>query len=70
MRELTQDEVCCVGGAAVNFTSQITLGLLNNVADATVVGRATALSFGIGYAIGTWLNNTFNISTRIVDAIY
>jgi hypothetical protein len=69
MRELTNDEVCCVGGA-VDFTSPITLGLMNNVANATVVGRATALSFGVGYAIGTWLNNTFQISTRIVDAIY
>ena len=69
MRELNCGEIRCVGGA-LNFTSPVTLATVNNVADATTVGRVLTTSFAVGYAIGTWLNNKFNLSTRIVDAIY
>jgi len=69
MRELTMNEICCVGGA-VDFTSPVTLALMNNVSNATMIGRALGASFALGYVIGTWLNNSLSLSTRIVDAIY
>ena len=71
MREMTMNEICCVGGGTgLEFTSPITLSTMNNVANATTVGRVAGVSFAIGYAVGTWLNNKFDISTRIVDLLY
>ena len=69
MRELCAGEISLVQGSGVNFTSPITMGLLNNLADATAVGKATLGAFSVGYAIGTWLNNTFDLSTKIVDEL-
>jgi hypothetical protein len=70
MRELNADEMlCCAGGGPLNFSSPMTTGTLNNVANATTVVRMLALSFTVGYSIGTYLNDKFNISTRIVDRI-
>ncbi len=71
MRELTMMEIAGVTGAGpLTYTTHITTGLMNNVANATTVGRMVAISFTAGYAVGTWLNNTFDLSTRIVDRIY
>jgi hypothetical protein len=68
MRELTIDEIFEVGGAGpLNFTTPVTSSMLNNVANATTVGRMLSLSFGFGYAIGSYLNATFGLSTKIVD---
>ncbi len=69
MRELCAGERSLVQGSGLNFTTPITMGLLNNVADATTVGKAVTGAFGVGYAIGTWLNNTFDLSTKIVDVL-
>lgn len=69
MRELCAGELSLVQGATLNFTSPITFGMLNSVTNATTVGKAVTTAFGVGYAIGTWLNNTFDLSTKIVDAI-
>lgn len=70
MRELTANEIFEVGGASgLNFNSPMTTSTLNNVANATTVGRMVTLSFGIGYAIGTYLNERYSISTRIVDLL-
>jgi hypothetical protein len=70
MRELTATEIFAVGGAnGLNFNSPVTLGTLNSVSNATTVGKMVSLSFGIGYAIGSYLNEKFNLSTKIVDLI-
>jgi len=70
MRELHANELlCCAGGGGLNFTTPLTMSTLNNVANATTVGRMVALSFTAGYAIGTYLNDKFDISTRIVDRL-
>jgi hypothetical protein len=70
MRELTATEILEVGGAnGLNFTSNITLGTLNSVSNATTVGKMVSLSFGVGYAIGSYLNERLNLSMRIVDLI-
>jgi hypothetical protein len=70
MRELTATEIFAVGGAnGLNFNSPVTLGTLNNVANATTVGKMTSLAFGVGYAIGSYLNERFSLSMRIVDLI-
>jgi hypothetical protein len=69
MRELCTQELCVVQGAGVNFNSPITPGLLNSVANATTVAKAVVASFTLGYAIGTWLNDKFDLSTKIVDAL-
>lgn len=68
MRELTGNEIFEVGGG-ITFTTPITMTLLNNVADATVVGRWAALSFSAGYYIGTKLNEKFNLSGKLVDLL-
>jgi hypothetical protein len=68
MRELQANEMlCCAGGGGLTFTTPLTMTTVNNVANATTVGRMLALSFTAGYAVGTYLNDKFNISTRIVD---
>lgn len=70
MRELTADEIFEVGGAAgLEFTSPVTLSTLNNVSNATTVGRMVGLAFGIGYAIGSYLNERYSLSMRIVDLL-
>jgi hypothetical protein len=70
MRELTATEIFEVGGAGgLNFTSSITVGTLNSVSNATTVGKMVSLSFGVGYAIGSYLNEKFNLSTKIVDLL-
>jgi hypothetical protein len=70
MRELQANEMlCCAGGGGLNFTSPVTLGTLNSVSNATTVGRMLTASFTVGYAIGTYLNDKFDLSTRIVDRI-
>ena len=68
MRELSSMEIFEVGGG-LNFTSAVTFKLLNNVAEATTVGKWVSASFTAGYLVGTYLNNQFDISTRIVDAL-
>lgn len=70
MRELTATEIFGVGGAeGLNFTSPINAATLNNVAKASTVGRMVTASFALGYAIGTYLNERYSISTRIVDLL-
>ena len=68
MRELSSQEIFEVGGG-INFTTPITMTLLNNVAEATIVGRWVTGAYGVGYLIGTYLNNQFNLSTKIVDRL-
>jgi hypothetical protein len=68
MRELTATELFEVGGAGpLSFTTPITSSVLNDVASATQVGKMVSLSFGVGYAIGSYLNERFNLSMKIVD---
>ena len=69
MRELCMGEMSLVQGAGVNFNSPLTVGMFNSVADTFVVAKAVTTAFTAGYAIGTWLNNTFDLSTKIVDLI-
>ena len=70
MRELTATEILEVGGAGgLNFTSSISLGTLNSVSNATTVGKMVSLSFGVGYAIGSYLNERFYLSSKIVDLL-
>jgi hypothetical protein len=70
MRELTATEIFEVSGAnGLSFTSPVTLSTLNSVSNATTVGKMLSLSFGVGYAIGSYLNEKFNISTKIVDLL-
>jgi hypothetical protein len=69
MRELSSTEVFEVGGGVLQFTTPITMSLLNNVASATTVGTWVSASFTAGYYIGSYLNTRFNLSTKIVDAI-
>jgi hypothetical protein len=70
MRELTATEIFGVGGAGgLTFTTALTPSVVNNVANATTVGRMVALSFGVGYAVGSYLNEKFSISTWLVDKL-
>ena len=70
MRELTANEIFEVGGAGpLDFTSSITWSLLNNISNANAVGKMVSVSFGAGYAIGSFLNAYFGISTWIVDRL-
>jgi hypothetical protein len=70
MRELTANEIFEVGGAAgLNFSSPINATTMNSVANATAAGRMVGLAFGVGYAIGTYLNERYSLSTRIVDLL-
>jgi hypothetical protein len=69
MRELSSTEVFEVGGGVLQFTTPITMSLLNNVASATTVGTWLSASFSAGYFIGTYLNRKYDLSTKIVDAI-
>ncbi len=70
MRELTATEIFEVGGAGgLNFTSSITLGTLNSVSNFSTVTKMGSLAFGVGYAIGSYLNERFSLSMRIVDLI-
>ncbi len=68
MRELSSLEIFEVGGG-INFTTPVTMSLLNNVANATVVGRWASAAFGAGYLLGTYLNNRFDLSTKLVDLL-
>lgn len=70
MRELTATEIFDVCGAGgLNFSSPITMSTLNSVSNATTIGKMVSLSFGVGYAIGSYLNEKLNLSTKIVDAL-
>jgi hypothetical protein len=70
MRELSGTEIFEVGGGeGITFTTPVTMTLLNDVANATTVFRWLAGSFGAGYFVGTWMNQRFDISTKIVDLI-
>lgn len=70
MRELNSMELCEVSGAvSVKFTTPLTVGMLNTLTNFSPVAKYASGAFTAGYAVGTWLNDTFGISTRIVDAI-
>jgi hypothetical protein len=69
MRELCTEELSLVQGANLYFTSSISFATINSVANASTVAKALTTAFGAGYAVGTWLNNTFDLSTKIVDAL-
>lgn len=68
MRELDSSEILAVGGA-LSLTTPLTAGLLNSVSNFNAVTKLVTAAFGVGYAIGTFLNDQFDISTKIVDAI-
>jgi hypothetical protein len=68
MRELSNQEVLAVGGG-LSFSTPVTMSLLNNVANATTVGKWLSGSFAAGYGIGSYLNTRFSLSTKIVDAL-
>jgi hypothetical protein len=56
MYELMADDVAAVGGGlALNYTTNITLGMLNSVDMASRIGGQLGLAFSVGYAIGTFL---------------
>lgn len=68
MRELTATEIFEVGGAGdLTFSSPVTLAMLNNVSSASAIFKMAVASYGLGYALGTWLNNKFDISTSLLD---
>ena len=69
MRELSSTEIFGVSGGVLQFTSRITMSLLNNVGYATTVGSWVSASFTAGYFLGSVLNDRFDLSTKIVDAI-
>lgn len=69
MRELSRTETSAVGGGVLNFTTPITMRLLNNVAMTSTVGFWLSASFSAGYTVGTYLNSKFDLSTKIVDLI-
>jgi len=70
MRELDATEIMAVRGAGVTFTTPLTLGMLNDISTLSGVGRYVTAAFSAGWSVGTYLNNKFDLSTRIVDAIY
>jgi hypothetical protein len=69
MRELTYGEASDVGGASLKLTTPLTWSLLNNVGNFNTVTKLAVASFSAGYAVGTFLNETFGISDRIVAAL-
>ncbi len=70
MRELSFDEAFEVGGGdPLTFTTPITTAVLNDFVKANQIASAVGGSFIVGWTIGTWFNNRYGISTKIVDLI-
>jgi hypothetical protein len=67
MRQLTEAEVREVSGGVLDK-----LGFITGIeAGMTVFAMGSAV-IGVGYGayqVGTWLNNTFNLSTHLLNAL-
>lgn len=68
MRELSSQEICEVGGG-INFTTPITMTLLNDVAIVRTISPWVSGAFAAGYFVGTKLNERFNLSGKLVDLL-
>jgi hypothetical protein len=65
MRELTREEVTEVSGGILDklgFVAGIEAGLT-----VIAVGGALYGTWEASHAVGTWLNNTFDLSTSLLD---
>lgn len=69
MRELSSIEITGVSGAGMTFTTPVNASTLNDLSKFGGVTKYATAAFSVGYAIGTWLNERYNISGRIVDAL-
>ncbi|HTQ35678.1 MAG TPA: hypothetical protein VMH77_01470 [Steroidobacteraceae bacterium] len=69
MRELDSTEIMNVSGAGVNFTTPLTLSMLNDISVFGGVTRFATAAFSAGYALGTYLNDEYDISTKVVDVL-
>ena len=69
MRELNASEITGVSGGGLTFTGSLTLSMLNDVATLSGVLRYASAAFSAGYAVGTYLDSRYNISSKIADLL-
>jgi hypothetical protein len=69
MEIMTHSEIALVsGGMDILGITEVASGL-KTFGTVTAVSAALYTSFQTGFTVGTWLNNTFDLSTRIINRV-